>query len=108
LFERKLYIADEQECHDFVVVFQELLRLFEQSKTFGSLTAVPDSVAGYLPTAERVLKQLAGSGDLFAQNAAQILLPIIKQTEILAQKYDAVVGNPPYMGNKGLNSIFNN
>ena len=29
---------------------------------------------------------------------------ILKQTEILQQKYEVVVSNPPYMGNKGINT----
>jgi hypothetical protein len=99
-----LLITDEQERHGFVLILQDLLALFEQAKTFGSLIEVPDSVAEYLPTVKRVLKQLADSGDVFAQHAELALMPIIKQAEILAQKYDVVVANPPYMGSKGMNA----
>ena len=27
---------------------------------------------------------------------------LVKQAQILAQKYDVVITNPPYMGNKGM------
>ena len=33
------------------------------------------------------------------------LLPMVQCAELLAQKYDVVVTNPPYMGRKSLNSI---
>lgn len=32
------------------------------------------------------------------------LLPLVEQAEILSSKYDVVVTNPPYMGNRGMNS----
>lgn len=36
------------------------------------------------------------------QNAVNVLLPIIEQAQIMAQKYDAVITNPPYMGGSGM------
>ncbi len=41
------------------------------------------------------------SGDVFAQAAAQDLLPLVGQATVLAMKFDAVVANPPYMGGRG-------
>ena len=32
------------------------------------------------------------------------LLPLVQTAETLAQKYDTVVTNPPYMGSAGMNS----
>ena len=98
-----LVIQDEQQREEFVKTVQDLLTLFEQAKTFGSLIELSEHIADYLPTAECMLKKLADSGDLFAQNLVLSLMPIIKQAQILARKYDAVVANPPYMGGKFLN-----
>ena len=39
----------------------------------------------------------------YQNTAAQQLLPLIKQAEIMAQKYDVVVTNPPYMGARLIN-----
>lgn len=33
------------------------------------------------------------------------LLPLVKQAEVLSQKYEVVVTNPPYMGTRSMNSI---
>ncbi len=37
-------------------------------------------------------------------SALEELLPLVKCAEMLAQKYDVVVTNPPYMGNGGMNA----
>jgi hypothetical protein len=76
----------------------ELKRLFEHATTFGSLIQVPDGLAEKLPT----LKQLseATSQDLFVSEALKRLGPLVRQAELLAAQYDAVVANPPYMGAK--------
>lgn len=36
--------------------------------------------------------------------ALRDLLPLVQVAEALAQKYDVVVTNPPYMGSAGMNS----
>ena len=40
--------------------------------------------------------------------ASNQLIPYIKQALILAQKYDSVVANPPYIGGKGMNAELKN
>ena len=76
----------------------ELKRLFEHATTFGSLIQAPEGLAKKLPA----LKQLseATSPDLFVAEALKHLGPLVQQAELLAARYDAVVANPPYMGNK--------
>ena len=76
----------------------ELKRLFEHAATFGSLIQVPEGLAAKLA----VLKQLseATSQDLFVVDALKRLAPLVRQAEMLAGRYDAVVANPPYMGSK--------
>ena len=81
----------------------ELKRLFEHASTFGSLIQVPEGIAAKLPA----LKQLseATSQDLFVSDALKRLGLLVRQAELLAGQYDAVVANPPYMGSKGMNSL---
>ena len=81
----------------------ELKRLFEHATTFGSLIQVPEGLAAKLA----VLKQLseATSQDLFVVDALKRLAPLVRQAEMLAGRYDAVVANPPYMGSKGMNPL---
>ena len=81
----------------------ELKRLFEHAATFGSLIQVPEGLAAKLAA----LKQLseATSQDLFVVDALKRLAPLVRQAEMLAGRYDAVVANPPYMGSKGMNPL---
>ncbi|WP_258962635.1 BREX-1 system adenine-specific DNA-methyltransferase PglX, partial [Klebsiella pneumoniae] len=49
------------------------------------------------------LYRLEKEGDFQQKAAAKAFIPFIQQAWILAQRYDAVVANPPYMGSKGMN-----
>ena len=83
---------------------KELLDLFEHASTFGSLIQVPAAFAKKLPDLETKLNTALESGDIFAQQSAQELLPLVQQAMLLAKQYDAVIANPPYMGGKGMNT----
>jgi SAM-dependent methyltransferase len=81
-----------------------LLELFENAKTFGSLIQVPPRLAAKLPEIEKRLDDVLTHGDL-THASAHVLKPLLQQARLLAQQYDAVVANPPYMGRKGMNTI---
>ena len=83
---------------------KELLDLFEHASTFGSLIQIPQTFAKKLPDLESKLNTALESGDIFAQQSAQELLPLVQQAKLLAKQYDAVIANPPYMGGKGMNT----
>lgn len=83
---------------------KELLDLFEHASTFGSLIQIPQAFAKKLPELETKLNAALASGDIFAQQSAQELLPLVQQANLLAKQYDAVIANPPYMGGKGMNT----
>ena len=83
---------------------KELLDLFEYASTFGSLIQVPATFAQKLPELESKLNTALASGDIFAQQSAQELLPLVQQAKLLVKQYDAVIANPPYMGGKGMNT----
>jgi hypothetical protein len=81
----------------------ELKQLFEHATTFGSLIQVPDGLALKLPALRR-LSELKGQ-DMLVVESLKSLEPLVRQAELLAERYDAVVANPPYMGSKGMNTI---
>ena len=83
---------------------KELLELFEHASTFGSLIQIPATFAKKLSDLESKLNTAAESGDIFSQQSAQELLPLVQQAKLLAKQYDAVIANPPYMGGKGMNA----
>lgn len=83
---------------------KELLDLFEHASTFGSLIQIPAAFAKKLPELESKLNIALESGDIFSQQSAQELLPLVQQAKLLGKQYDAVIANPPYMGGKGMNT----
>lgn len=76
------------------------LALFTSAKTLGSLIQVPHEDEAALKAFLDGLYRLVIEGDIQQKEAAVELIPYIQQAWILAQHYDAVVANPPYMGSK--------
>lgn len=76
------------------------LALFTSAKTLGSLIQVPQEDEAALKAFLDGLYRLAVEGDIQQKEAAAELIPYIQQAWILAQRYDAVVANPPYIGSK--------
>ena len=87
--------------HDlFTAPLQTTLRQFQEANNFGSLIRpeVTD-VDGML----QMLEARDVSGQLFLSDTHQKVLQALRQADYLSPKYHAVVGNPPYMGSKGMN-----
>ena len=80
-----------------------LVETFEHAKTFGSLIQIPYALKTHLAVLPQVLALVKQSGDMYATAAADDLLPLVHQAQVLAMQFDAVVANPPYMGGKGMN-----
>ena len=85
-----------------------LIDTFAHAKTFGSLIQIPQELNAALATMAEGLQQAIRNGDLYAQAAAQDLLALVAQTQVLGMQFDAVVANPPYMGSKGMNGRWGN
>ncbi|HBD1573212.1 BREX-1 system adenine-specific DNA-methyltransferase PglX [Erwinia sp. ACCC 02193] len=81
------------------------LALFTSAKTLGSLIQVSHEDEAALKAFLDGLYRLAVEGDIQQKEAAAELIPYIQQAWILAQRYDAVVANPPYMGKRGMNKV---
>lgn len=81
-------------------LLKQTLARFTDAKTLGSLIEVPAEDAELLRELKQTLEQLQKTGDLMQKPAAAALLPLLHQAWILAQRYDAVIANPPYMGSK--------
>jgi type II restriction/modification system DNA methylase subunit YeeA len=93
--------ANETASREDVI---ELVELFKQGKTFGSLISVPKSLEQKLPAIAQLVSENLHSGNLYARETASRLLPFMQQAEVLACKYDCVIANPPYLSNRGMNS----
>ena len=90
--------AELVEAH----AIRQLVDTFEHAKTFGSLIQIPYALKTHLAVLPQVLAKARQSGDMYATAAADDLLPLVQQGQMLAMQFDAVVANPPYMGNKYL------
>lgn len=80
-----------------------LIEAFEHAKTFGSLIQIPYQLKTHLEPLAQVLELAEAGGDMYGRQAAQDLQPFVRQAQLLAKQFDAVVANPPYMGGKGMN-----
>ena len=84
---------------------RQLLKFFDQAKTFGSLLTVPADLVAKLPKLASLLDAVIAKGNALSQSyAAQIQHDYLQPAQMLAKQYDAVVANPPYMGGKGMNA----
>ena len=97
---RELEIQDNDQYQ----IVQDIWTRFEQAKTFGSLIDIPVKYEPSLKVLLSKLTEIEQTGSLLQSPAARDLKPIIQQACLLAQRYDAVVANPPYIGGKGMNA----
>ena len=74
-----------------------LIKLFEHGKTFGSLIRIAPSIAAQLPAARQSVEVMIAKGQLWEHRVGTLLLPLVRQADLLARTYDSVVANPPYM-----------
>jgi SAM-dependent methyltransferase len=78
----------------------DLLELFEQGKTLGSLIRIPHGFAQVVDRLETAVEAKRIGGDTFEQVAVKMIEPFVRAAKMLANKYDCVIANPPYMGSK--------
>ena len=70
---------------------------------YGSLVSV--APVDFCVIYNRLEEMKNGEIDLFSMSIPEQVTPIIRQAEVLSQKYDVVVTNPPYMGAGNMGSI---
>tara|TARA_B110000211_G_C14093525_1_gene561190 strand:- start:13867 stop:17583 length:3717 start_codon:yes stop_codon:yes gene_type:complete len=85
---------------DYFELLQILKLAFIKAKTLGSLIQIDNQHLQNLVALKELLQAKEKGTDPSAKQAAINISPIINQAITLAQKYDAVVANPPYMGSK--------
>ena len=89
----------------FVQLADELIENFQDAKEYGSILDVEEKNYGALLT---YIKELQENSVLDLSMAAWLhevgerLPGLVKQAQIMGQKYDVVVTNPPYMGSGGM------
>lgn len=82
---------------------KNLVVLFEDAQTFGSLVTIPESVKSKLQVFGKLVSE--EPKDMIAGNAIKAFKILVKQAILLSNEYDVVVANPPYMGSKSMNVL---
>jgi hypothetical protein len=90
--------------HQYFTLLQYLKTAFTQAKTLGSLVQIEHGKLEQLQNLQALLQEKLQGTDPAAKQAAEVLMPVVQQALVLAQQYDAVIANPPYMGSKGMNA----
>ncbi|SEO08147.1 BREX-1 system adenine-specific DNA-methyltransferase PglX [Vreelandella aquamarina] len=105
---QSLFDSEQQDLSNNDATYKliaDLIERFQDAKTFGSLIEVPNEWEVPLKALLEELSELTNSGDMMQKAAAQRLVPVVQQAWVLAQRYNAVVANPPYMGSGGMNTV---
>ncbi|KRP75783.1 BREX-1 system adenine-specific DNA-methyltransferase PglX [Pseudomonas lactis] len=100
LFDSQQSDLSAAQADNRYLLLKATLARFTQAKTFGSLIEVPTEDAKPLGELLEQLRHLAKDGDVMQKPAAHQIIPYVQQAWVLAQRFDAVVANPPYMGSK--------
>lgn len=84
-----------------------LINVFHDAKEYGSILEVKEINFDVL---ENRIEEIRNNvpRDIFELQYREVILekipPLIQQAKIMSQKFDVVCTNPPYMGNRGMNS----
>ena len=80
---------------------ESIVTELHDAKEYGSiLNITPVDFAGLYARFDEIRNDIS----MMKQAALDELLPLVQCAEVLAQKYDVVVTNPPYMGASGMNA----
>lgn len=82
-----------------------LIEVFHDAKEYGSLIKFKSIDIESIKEEKEKLLNLYSSSGLFSVTSKDLkqIDALIKQAEKMIQKYDVVIANPPYMGNKAMN-----
>ena len=84
---------------------ESIVTELHDAKEYGSiLNITPVAFAGLYARFDEIRNDI----NMMQMSALDELLPLVQCAEVLAQKYDVVVTNPPYMGSSGMNPLLTN
>ena len=81
---------------------RRIVQELQDAKEYGSILEVqPEDWTALYQRFDEIFDDI----DMMRKVALEELLPLVKCAEWMAQKYDVVVTNPPYMGSSGMNEL---
>ncbi|SPF40065.1 Eco57I restriction endonuclease [Candidatus Desulfosporosinus infrequens] len=93
--------VERQQCRDDL---SYLIELFSDAREYGSILKIGQTL-DYVQLRRFTMDCHLGQLNIYTEGIDQterILLEILSFAEIMTQKYDVVVTNPPYMGSSGM------
>ncbi|MEZ9459309.1 BREX-1 system adenine-specific DNA-methyltransferase PglX [Vibrio sp. 10N.222.54.E8] len=86
----------------YLKLLQYIKHQFIDAKSLGSLTSIDRKFLNTLfQFRDKCLETLSNSNQsILTRQAVDSILPIVEQSILLAEKYNVVVANPPYMGTR--------
>lgn len=101
------YIAGETSGENYHKT-KDFIEQFKNAKTIGSLIKIKEYDRGFLMDRVEFIRSNPAK-DLFEEgirrDVLELLPPLLKQADIMYRKYDVIVTNPPYMGNRYMNQV---
>ena len=80
---------------------QKVVDAFHDAKEYGSILEVPSINFDLL---YKRFDEIIDDISLYQRDALENFLPLVKQAEVLARKYDVIVTNPPYLSSSRFSS----
>ncbi len=94
------FVAEQNSGEDFDKI-KEFVECFENADIYGSLCKLPNiSHNYYFDKIEALKNKMSESLFLNSTTIYNKFLPLFKQFKIMQQQYECIITNPPYMGNK--------
>lgn len=81
----------------------QIIDFFREGRSIGSLVTIPEELSEPIEAIANRIDGVLNHGGMLERAEIAPLLPLLVQAQLLARKYDVVVTNPPYMGNKNMN-----
>ena len=98
VFARDYFVNNDPKLKS---ALDSIINDLRDAKEYGSiLTVAPVDFAALYARVEEVKKDVS----LHREAVLTIILPLIRVAEVLAQQYDVVVTNPPYMGSSNMDA----
>ncbi|TKE90002.1 BREX-1 system adenine-specific DNA-methyltransferase PglX [Vibrio kanaloae] len=102
--EQSAFVETSTENQQFLDLLFYLKDQFIDGKNLGSLINIDSRYLEGLEAFKALLEHKSNDSNPAVRDACSVITPIIVQAQLLGNKYDVCIANPPYMGSKGMNS----
>ncbi|EPT9501332.1 BREX-1 system adenine-specific DNA-methyltransferase PglX [Vibrio parahaemolyticus] len=106
--EQSNFIETSTENQQYLDLLFYLKDQFIDGKNLGSLINIDSRYLVGLEAFKALLEHKSNDSNPAVRDACAVITPIIVQAQLIGNKYDACIANPPYMGSKGMNAALKN